>query len=105
MMKAKNKPFTVAETNRPGDKLEIHWEKYDLKQFRKGLGADLADGTNKAVTSCASNDPNLIDKVVQAHRNDASDPVAQQLQIKQAAKREHDSKRAFAQAAATAHFR
>ena len=103
-MKAKHKPLTAAVAKSSSDKLEIHWEKFDLKQFRKSLGIEIADGTNKSVTSCASNDPDLIDRVVRAHLNDASDHSTQRL-LTEKAKREQDSKRAITQAEATASFK
>lgn len=101
-MKTKQKPFKVGEAKSTGDKLEIHWEKFDLKQFRRGLSAELADGTNKAVTSCASNDPNLIDKVVQAHLKDSSESATQRLQTEKATKRRRDSLRGITRGEATA---
>lgn len=104
-MKAQQKPPRALEAKTIGDKLEIHWEKIDLKQFRKVLSAELADGTNKVATSCTSSDPNLIDKVVRVHLNESSYHSTQRLQTKRAPKREHDSKRAITQAEATAHFK
>ena len=105
MIKAKHKPFTALEVKAASDKLEIHWEKFDLNQLRKGLSAELADGTNKAVTNCASSDPNLIDKVVRAHFNESSEHSTRRLQTKGVTQREQDSKRAITQGEATAHFR
>ena len=103
-MKTKQKPLTAAEAKSTSDKLETHWEKFDLKLFRRSLSAELADGTNKSVTSCASNDPDLVDRVVRAHINDASDHSTQRL-LTEKAKRKQDSKRAITQAEATASFK
>jgi hypothetical protein len=103
-MKTKHKPLTAAEVKCNSDKLEIRWEKFDLKQFRRSLSADLADETDKSVTSCASNHSDLIDRVVRAHLNDASDHATQRL-LTEKAKRKQDSKRAITQAEATASFK
>jgi hypothetical protein len=68
------------------------------------LSTELAAGTNKSVTSCVSNDPDLFDRVVKTHLNDASDRSSQRL-LTEKAKREQDSKRAITQAEATASFK
>jgi hypothetical protein len=72
MMKTQQKLYRALEAKTTDDKLGIQWEKFDLKQCRKDLSAELANGTNKVVTSCTSSDPNLIDKVVRAHLNESS---------------------------------
>jgi hypothetical protein len=102
MQKTTLKPIAMVKATVTGGKLKIHRGKYDLTQFREGLKAELADKTSKAITSCASNDPNLLDKVVQAHLNEGSDRSIQWLQADKADKHEHGSKRALTQAEATA---
>jgi hypothetical protein len=105
MTKTKNKPSSALEAKSSGEMLEIRWEKFDLEQFRKGQGAELVDRTKKDVTSCASGDPKMIERVMRAHLSESSDQATQSLQTKGAPKREVDSKRAMTQAEATAHFR
>lgn len=103
-MKAKHKPLTAAAAKSSSNKLQTRWEKYDLTQFRKSLGTEIAGATNKSVTSCASNDPELIARVVRAHLNGASDHSTQRI-LTEKAKREQDNKRAITQAEATASFK
>jgi hypothetical protein len=104
MAKAKQKSLAAVETNGSA-KSKILRERLDVKHFRKGLKADLIEAPNKAITDCASIDPNLIDKVLRAHFNESSDYAAQRLQTNRAPKREHDSKRAITQAEATAYYK
>lgn len=101
MQKTTHKPIAMVKANITSDKLKIQRRKYDLTQFREGLKAELADKANKAITSCASNDPNLLDRVVQAHLNEGSDSSIHWLQADKTAKHEHGNKRALTQAEAT----
>ncbi len=71
--KHEHTPFTLAEAKIIGDKLGINWTAFDVKQFRLGLNAELADGTYNPVTSFASDDPILIGKIVRAHLNEYPD--------------------------------
>ena len=101
MQKSTRKPIAMVKANLPSDKVQPSRGKYDLQQFREGLKAELADKTHKAITSCASNDPKLLERVVQAHLTESPDPSIHWLQADKSAKHEHDSKRALTQAAAT----
>ena len=102
MQKSTRKPIAMVKATVTSDKLQLHQGKYDLQQFREGLKAELADKTNKAITSCASNDPNLLERVVEAHIKEGSDRSIQWLQADKADKRQQGSKRALTQAEATA---
>ena len=81
MAKTKHKPMAAVEAN-SSDKLEIHRERFDFKHFRKDPKAALTDAPDKAITSCASVDPSLIDNVLRAHFNESSGYAAQRLQTK-----------------------
>jgi len=91
--KTKHKPFTVAEAKTIGDKLGINWEAFDVKQFRRGLNAEVADGTYNPVTHFASDDPILIGKVVRAHLNECPDYYTDWAQREKEAEREYGRKR------------
>ncbi len=73
MVKTKRKQFTLAEAKTTGEKLGIDWAKFDVKQFRLGMNAELADGTYNPLTNFASDDPILVGKVVRTHLNKFSD--------------------------------
>lgn len=88
-MVAQKKPhkFTLAEAEVIGNKLGINWQAFDIKQFRVGLNAELADGAYNPMTYFASNDPILIGKIVRAHLNEDPDYYSQWAQMEKAAKR------------------
>ncbi len=94
---SKRKPFTLAEAKSIGDKLGIDWGKFDVKQFRLGLNAELADGTYNPVTSFASDDPIMIGKVVRAHLNEFPDYYTQWAQMEKEAERDPDAKHPITQ--------
>ena len=94
---SKHKPFTLAEAKAIGDKLGIDWEKFDVKQVRVGMNAELADGTYNPVTSFASDDPILIGKVVRAHLNEFPDYYAQWAQMEKEAEHDPDGKHTLTQ--------
>jgi len=95
----KQKQFTLAEAKIIGDKLGMDWETFDVKQFRVGLNAELADGTYSPLTNFASQDPILIGKVVRTHLNEAPDYYTQWAQMEKDAARERGGKRADEQEA------
>ena len=90
MPKSKRKPFTLAAAKIIGDKLEIDWAKFDVKQFRMGMNAELADGTYNPVTGFASDDPILVGKVVRAHLNEFPDYYTQWAQMEKEAEHDRD---------------
>lgn len=89
MSNSKRKPFTLAEAKTIGDKLGMDWAKFDVKQFRTGMNAELADGTYNPLTSFASDDPLLVGKVVRAHLKEALDYYPQWAQMEKAAAHAH----------------
>lgn len=99
---SKHKPFTLAEAKTIGDKLGLDWEKFDIKQFRLGLNAELADGAYNPVTSFASDDPILIGKVVRAHLNEFPDYYTQWAQMEKAAELDDGAKPIITQVEAMA---
>ncbi len=102
MSNSKRKPFTAAEAKTIGDKLGVDWEKFDVKQFRIGMNAELADGSYNPVTNFASNDPILIGKVVRAHLKEFPDYYIKWAQMEKAAARDHRSKQTIIQSDETA---
>ncbi len=97
MPNSKRKPFTIAEAKNIGDKLGIDWETFDVKQFRLGLNAELADGTYNPVTSFASDDPIMIGKVVRAHLKEFPDYYTQWAQMEKEAERNPNAQHPISQ--------
>lgn len=85
MSKIKRKQFTLTEAKVTGEKLGIDWQKFDVKQFRLGMNAELEDGAYNPITNFASDDPILIGKVVRAHLNEAPDYYTQWAEMEKAA--------------------
>lgn len=92
MVQKKRNAFTITEAKRIGEKLGIDWKKIELKQFRLGLNAELADGMYNPITNFATDDPILIGKVVRAHLNEAADYYTQSAQMEKAAELAHDKR-------------
>jgi len=97
MPRSKRKSFTMTEAKTIGDKLGIDWEEFDVKQFRTGMNAELADGTYNPVTSFASDDPILMGKVVRAHLNEFPDYYTQWAQMEKEAEQAKDGKHTITQ--------
>jgi hypothetical protein len=91
MAKAKRKPFTAHEAKEIGDKLGIDWEQTDVKQFQRGMNAELEDGTYNPITKFASDDPILIGKVVRTHLKESPNYYARWARMEKKAERDHDN--------------
>ena len=89
MAHSKRKQFTLAEAKSTGDRLGVSWEKFDVKQFRMGMNAELTDGTYDPYTSFGDDDnPIKVGKVVRAHLNESPDYYTHWAQMEKEA--EHD---------------
>ena len=97
MLMSKRKPFTAHEAKEIGDKLGIDWEQITQEQFRRGMNAELKDGTYNPVTNFASDDPILVGKLVRAHLNESPDYYTDWARMEKEAQRAHDSRRAITQ--------
>ncbi|HRW05166.1 MAG TPA: hypothetical protein P5121_08745 [Caldilineaceae bacterium] len=63
--------FTLAEAKVIGDKLDVDWDRFDIKQFRLGLNTEVAAGAYNPITEFVSDDPILIGKLVRMHLNES----------------------------------
>ena len=59
--------FTPAQAKTIGEQLGIRWDKFDVEQFRKGLGVELEHGTANRTTDVTNDDPLLTGKIALAH--------------------------------------
>lgn len=96
--KAKRKPFTVHEAKEIGDKLGLDWAQTDIKQFQRGMNAELEDGTYNPVPNFASDDPILVSKVVRAHLKESPDYYARWARMEEKAELAHNSQHTITQA-------
>ena len=65
--------FTPAQAKTIGEQLGIRWGKFDLEQFRAGLGVELEHGTANQTTDVTNDDPLLTGKIALAHLTEFPD--------------------------------
>ena len=59
--------FTLKQAKTIGEQLGISWDKFDVAQFRTGLGVELEHGTANQTTDVTNDDPLLTGKIALAH--------------------------------------
>ena len=67
------KEFTTEEAKTIGDKINIDWTKYDLEQFRMGLGVELEHGLHDTETNVTNDDEITTAKIALAHLKEIPD--------------------------------
>ncbi len=67
------KQFTIEEAKIIGDKVNIDWGKYDLEQFRMGLGVELEHGLHDPETNVTDDDEIITGKIALAHLKEIPD--------------------------------
>ena len=65
--------FTIEQARDIGDKLGIHWNRFDVEQFRMGLEVELEHGLHDPSTNVTGNDPVLTGKIAWAHLKEFPD--------------------------------
>ena len=65
--------FTAEEAKAIGEKLGLKWDKFDVDQFRMGMGVELEHGTRDSLTNVTNDDPLMIGKIALAHLNEFQD--------------------------------
>ena len=61
------KKFTTEQAKEFGDKLEIDWKKFDVKQFRDAMNVELEYGEKDALATVTHSDPLSTAKIVLEH--------------------------------------
>ena len=64
---SKKKIFTLNQAKTIGEQLGIGWDKFDVSQFRAGMGVELEHGTVGPRTDVTSDDPLKTAKIALAH--------------------------------------
>ena len=67
------KRFTAEEASHIGGILGIDWTRFDVEQFRMGLGVELEHGTVDPATNVTDDDPVMTGKIALAHLNEFPD--------------------------------
>ncbi len=86
------KRFTTEEAKKIGDTLGIHWDLYDVEQFRMGLDVELEHGLHDASTNVTNDDPLLTGKIALAHLNEFPDYYTRLEKMEQEAEAFHNKK-------------
>lgn len=69
----RKKRFTKREAKKIGEKLGIGWDKFDIEQFRKGMGVELEHGKINSNTNITNDDVLKTGKIALAHLNEFPD--------------------------------
>ena len=88
----KKKIFTLDQTKTIGEQLGIRWDKFDLEQFRAGLGVELEHGTVNQKTNVTDDDPLTTGKIALAHLTEFPDYYTRLAKLEEEAKSFWDSK-------------
>jgi hypothetical protein len=87
------KQFTLDQAKTIGEQLGIRWDKFDLKQFRAGLGVELEHGAVNQTTDVTNDDPLMTGKIALAHLTEFPDYYTRLAKMETEAKSFWDSKR------------
>ena len=79
------KNFTTEEAKEIGEKLGITWDKYDIEQFRIGMGIELEHGTIDSNTNVTDDHPLPTGKIALAHLNEFADYYTRLLEMEEQA--------------------
>jgi hypothetical protein len=90
---SKKKIFTLDQAKTIGEQLGIRWDKFDLEQFRAGLGVELEHGTVNQTTDVTNDDPLLTGKIALAHLTEFPDYYTRLAKMEAEAKSFWDSKK------------
>jgi hypothetical protein len=77
------KNFTTEEAKEIGEKLGIDWSKYDVEQFRIGMGVELEHGTVDSNTNVTDDNPLATGKIALAHLNELPDYYTRLLEMEE----------------------
>ncbi len=81
------KHFTSEEAERVGEGLEVHWDKFNIEQFRMGMDVELEHGVVNAVTNVTFDNAVMTGKIALAHLNEFPDYYTRLEKMENEAKR------------------
>jgi hypothetical protein len=90
---SEKKIFTLDQAKTIGEQLGIRWDKFDLEQFRAGLGVELEHGSVNQTTDVTNDDPLLTGKIALAHLTEFPDYYIRLAKMEAEAKSFWDSKK------------
>ena len=89
----KRKRLNLDQAKAVGKQLGIKWDKFDLEQFRVGLGVELEHGIVNPTTNVTNDDPLMTGKIALAHLTEFPDYYTRLAKMEATAKSFRDSKR------------
>src|ERR1035437_7943934 len=90
---SKKNIFTLDQAKTIGEQLGIRWDKFDVAQFRVGLGVELEHGTVNQTTDVTNDDPLMTGKIALAHLTEFPDYYTRLAKMEAEAKSFWDSKK------------
>ena len=87
------KYFTSGQAKTIGEQLGIRWDKFDVEQFRAGLGVELEHGTVHQTSNVTNDDQLLPGKIALAHLTEFPDYYTRLAKMEEEAKSFWDSKK------------
>jgi hypothetical protein len=90
---SKKKIFTLDQAKTIGEQLGIHWDKFDVEQFRAGLGVELEHGAVNQTTDVTNDDRLMTGKIALAHLTEFPDYYTRLAKMEAEAKSFWDSKK------------
>jgi hypothetical protein len=88
----KKKIFSLTQTKTIGEQLGIRWDKFDLRQFRAGLGVELEHGTVNPTTNVTNDELLLTGKIALAHLTEFPDYYTRLAKMEEKAQSFWDAK-------------
>jgi len=89
----RKKSFTLNQVKTIGEQLNIHWDRFDQRQFRAGLAVELEHGTVNQTTDVTKDDPLLTGKIALAHLTEFPDYYTRLEKMEAEAKSFWDAKK------------
>jgi len=90
---SKKENFTLNQAKAIGEQLSISWDKFDVAQFRAGLGVELEHGTVDPKTDVTNDDPLKTAKIALAHLTEFPDYYTRLAKMEAEAKSFWNSKK------------
>lgn len=84
--------FTEKEAREMGEKLGVDWSKFDVDQFRIGMGIELEHGLIDMSTNVTGDHPFLTGKIALAHLNEFPDYYTRLLDMEEEAEKYWEEK-------------
>jgi len=79
------KEFTKIQAEEIGNRIGIDWNKYNLEQFRMGLGVELEHGLHDQETNVTDDDEIITGKIALAHLKEIPDYYTRLAQMEKEA--------------------